>query len=109
MTPKRDIRLFLADVDGALVTTHKVLTEAAKSAVRDLDQAGIAFAVTSGRPPRGMSMLIEPLALRTPIRDQRAQKVKPCRQNWIACRPGTRRYRVGQPNFSTHIAPLAAQ
>jgi Cof subfamily protein (haloacid dehalogenase superfamily) len=44
-----------------------VLTEAAKQAVRELDQAGIAFAITSGRPPRGMSMLIDPLALRTPI------------------------------------------
>jgi hypothetical protein len=32
-----------------------------------LDHAGIAFAITSGRPPRGMSMLIEPLALRTAI------------------------------------------
>ena len=29
--------------------------------------AGIDFAVTSGRPPRGMQMLIEPLALTTPI------------------------------------------
>jgi len=67
MTAQHDIRLFLADVDGALVTKDKVLTEAAKAAVRDLDQAGIAFAITSGRPPRGMSMLIEPLALRTAI------------------------------------------
>jgi Cof subfamily protein (haloacid dehalogenase superfamily) len=32
-----------------------------------LGQAGILFAVTSGRPPRGMSMLIEPLHLTTPI------------------------------------------
>jgi Cof subfamily protein (haloacid dehalogenase superfamily) len=67
MTAQHDIRLFLADVDGALVTKDKVLTEAAKAAVRDLDRAGIAFAITSGRPPRGMSMLIQPLALRTPI------------------------------------------
>jgi hydroxymethylpyrimidine pyrophosphatase-like HAD family hydrolase len=45
-----------------------VLPEAAKAAVRGLDQAGIAFAITSGRPPCGMSMLIdEPLALRTAI------------------------------------------
>ncbi|HKR30320.1 MAG TPA: HAD family hydrolase, partial [Terriglobales bacterium] len=29
--------------------------------------AGIEFAITSGRPPRGMQMLIEPLALTTPI------------------------------------------
>jgi len=28
---------------------------------------GIEFAITSGRPPRGMQMLIEPLALTTPI------------------------------------------
>jgi len=67
MTAEHDIRLFLADVDGALVTRDKVLTEAAKTTVRELDQAGIAFAITSGRPPRGMSMLIEPLALRTAI------------------------------------------
>lgn len=67
MTAQHDIRLFLADVDGALVTKDKVLTEAAKAAVGDLDRAGIAFAITSGRPPRGMSMLIEPLALRTAI------------------------------------------
>ena len=63
----RDIRLLLADVDGTLVTQDKVLTPAAISAARDLAGAGIALAITSGRPPRGMSMLIEPLALRTPI------------------------------------------
>jgi hydroxymethylpyrimidine pyrophosphatase-like HAD family hydrolase len=67
MSGQRDIRLFLADVDGALVTKDKVLTDAAKAAVRELDQADIAFAITSGRPPRGVSMLIEPLALRTAI------------------------------------------
>lgn len=67
MTAEHDIRLFLADVDGALVTTDKVLTEAARAAVRDLDRAGIAFAITSGRPPRGMHMLIAPLALRTAV------------------------------------------
>jgi len=67
MTAQHGIRLFLADVDGALVTKDKVLTEAAQAAVRELDQAGVAFAITSGRPPRGMSMLIEPLALRTAI------------------------------------------
>ena len=67
MSGRRDIRLLLADVDGALVTTDKVLTEATMAAVRDLDQAGVAFAITSGRPPRGMSMLIEPLAVRTPL------------------------------------------
>ena len=61
------IRLFLADVDGTLVTQDKVLTDAAIAAVRDLRQAGVLFAVTSGRPPRGMEMLVEPLDLDTPI------------------------------------------
>jgi Cof subfamily protein (haloacid dehalogenase superfamily) len=61
------IRLFLADVDGTLVTQDKVLTKRAIAAVAKLKQAGILFAVTSGRPPRGMSMLIEPLELTTPI------------------------------------------
>jgi Cof subfamily protein (haloacid dehalogenase superfamily) len=61
------IRLVLADVDGTLVTNDKVLTDRAVEAVRKLGEAGILFAVTSGRPPKGMSMLIEPLNLSTPI------------------------------------------
>jgi Cof subfamily protein (haloacid dehalogenase superfamily) len=61
------ISLVLADVDGTLVTSEKVLTPRAKVAVEALRSAGIAFAITSGRPPRGMAMLIDPLALRTPI------------------------------------------
>jgi len=62
-----DIRLLLADVDGTLVTEDKVLTEAAKATARDLHHAGIILAITSGRPPRGMTMLIEPLALKGAI------------------------------------------
>jgi Cof subfamily protein (haloacid dehalogenase superfamily) len=61
------IRLVIADVDGTLVTRDKVLTERACEVVSKLRDAGIAFAITSGRPPRGMSMLIEPLYLTTPI------------------------------------------
>jgi Cof subfamily protein (haloacid dehalogenase superfamily) len=61
------IRLLLADVDGTLVTSEKVLTDEAIEAVKELGEAGILFAVTSGRPPRGMRMLVEPLALSTPI------------------------------------------
>jgi hypothetical protein len=61
------IRLLLADVDGTLVTPDKVLTKRAISAVHSLGDAGILFAITSGRPPRGMSMLIEPLGITTPI------------------------------------------
>ena len=61
------IRMLLADVDGTLVTQDKVLTDRAIAAVAKLKQAGILFAITSGRPPRGMSMLVEPLQLTTPI------------------------------------------
>jgi Cof subfamily protein (haloacid dehalogenase superfamily) len=61
------IKLLLADVDGTLVTPEKELTPRAVEAVERLHEAGIHFAVTSGRPPRGMSMLVEPLALATPI------------------------------------------
>jgi Cof subfamily protein (haloacid dehalogenase superfamily) len=70
--PKADgqtskIALVLADVDGTLVTADKVLTARAIAAVKGLGAAGIAFAITSGRPPRGMAMLFEPLMLRTPV------------------------------------------
>jgi Cof subfamily protein (haloacid dehalogenase superfamily) len=61
------IRLLLADVDGTLVTQDKILTERAIAAVGKLNQAGMLFAITSGRPPRGMSMLVEPLGITTPI------------------------------------------
>ncbi len=61
------IRLMLADVDGTLVTRDKVLTDRAIEAVHALHAADILFAITSGRPPRGMSMLIQPLQLSTPI------------------------------------------
>jgi hypothetical protein len=57
------IKLLLADVDGTLVTQDKVLTEQAVAASRELQAAGVVLALTSGRPPRGMSMLIEPLKL----------------------------------------------
>ena len=61
------IALVLADVDGTLVTPEKELTARAIAAVRRLKEAGIAFAVTSGRPPRGMAMLVQPLELELPL------------------------------------------
>lgn len=57
----------IADVDGTLVTQDKVLTPRAQDAVRALRVADIRFAITSGRPPRGMSMLFDPLDIDTPI------------------------------------------
>jgi transaldolase len=57
----------LTDVDGTLVTKDKVLTERALRAVRQLRERGIVFTVTSGRPPFGMRMLVEPLGLTMPM------------------------------------------
>ena len=61
------IRLVISDVDGTLVTAQKELTERTRQAAHMLHENGIALAITSGRPPCGMSMLIEPLRLTTPI------------------------------------------
>ena len=67
MAEKRKISLVLADVDGTLVNEEKVLTKRAEAAVRSLHAVGIRFAITSGRPPKGMAMLLEALQLETPI------------------------------------------
>ena len=61
------IRLLLSDVDGTLVRPDKSLAPSTVAAVHALHDAEIHFAVTSGRPPRGMGMLVEPLAIRAPL------------------------------------------
>ena len=50
-------------MDGTLVKDDKSLTQATIDAARALREQGIRLAITSGRPPRGMQMLVEPLAL----------------------------------------------
>ena len=67
MTSQKKIRLVLADVDGTLVTQEKILTDRAIQAVHRLHDKGLLFAITSGRPPLGMKMLIDPLQLQTPV------------------------------------------
>jgi Cof subfamily protein (haloacid dehalogenase superfamily) len=57
----------VADVDGTLLTRGTVLTPRARQAVQRLHSLGVPFAITSGRPPRGMRMLVEPLGLRAPM------------------------------------------
>jgi len=63
----RKISLVVSDVDGTLVTDDKRLTDASINAVRRLKLAGIRFAITSSRPPRGMAMFVKPLQIDTPI------------------------------------------
>jgi len=67
MPSSPSVRLLLADVDGTLITKDKVLTDRAIGAVGKLKTAGVLFALTSGRPPRGMAMFVEPLNITTPI------------------------------------------
>ena len=57
--------LSVANVDGTLVTQEKVLTHNARQVVAQLGQTGILFAITSGRPPRGMQNLIKDLNIST--------------------------------------------
>jgi len=57
------IRLLIADVDGTLVTKKKTLTPRTRVAAAQLRAAGVAFTVTSGRPPRGLTALVEALEL----------------------------------------------
>src|ERR1700682_4458568 len=61
------ISLVISDVDGTLVATDKVLTEASRAAVARLDAQGSAFSIVSSRPPFGLRMLVEALALRLPM------------------------------------------
>jgi Cof subfamily protein (haloacid dehalogenase superfamily) len=59
--------LVISDVDGTLVTHDKRLTDRAIAAVRRLYDKGIGFSICSSRPPFGLRMMIEPLALQLPF------------------------------------------
>ena len=61
------ISLLIADVDGTLVTSDKVLTPAAIDVVRRLGKAGIGFTIVSSRPPRGMAPIVEQLGISLPF------------------------------------------
>jgi Cof subfamily protein (haloacid dehalogenase superfamily) len=63
----KPVKLLIADVDGTLIRQDRVLTDRTCQAVDRLRAAGIQFAITSGRPPRGMAMLVGRLKLTTPL------------------------------------------
>src|SRR5947209_18084107 len=72
MTPSRrspatKISAVISDVDGTLLTEDKVLTAHSRAAAAELRARGIAFAMISSRPSRGMAMLLEPLGITTPV------------------------------------------
>lgn len=61
------VRLVVSDVDGTLVTSTKALTPASVAAATRLREAGIALALVSSRPPRGMAAVAAGLGLTTPL------------------------------------------
>jgi Cof subfamily protein (haloacid dehalogenase superfamily) len=61
------VKLVISDVDGTLITKDKQLTEEAVRARQRLAEAGILFSITSSRPPRGLSMYIDPLDISAPL------------------------------------------
>jgi Cof subfamily protein (haloacid dehalogenase superfamily) len=61
------ISALISDVDGTVVTSKKEVTARTRQAVAELHARGIKVAVISGRPPKGMLMLVEPLGITTPI------------------------------------------
>src|SRR5688572_6964045 len=65
LSPAADqpIAALLADVDGTLITKEKVLTPRTIDAVKGLRERGVVFCITSGRPPRGLRMFVDPLQL----------------------------------------------
>jgi Cof subfamily protein (haloacid dehalogenase superfamily)/HAD superfamily hydrolase (TIGR01509 family) len=82
------VKLLVADVDGTLVTQDKTLTAETRDAVYRLRAAGVEFTITSGRPPRGMAKLVDPLNLSAPIAGfNGAVYVKPDLTTVLAQRP----------------------
>lgn len=61
------ISAVVSDIDGTLVTDDKTLTARTQAAVTDLHAAGIAFAIVSSRPPRGLRNLIATLSITAPV------------------------------------------
>jgi HAD superfamily hydrolase (TIGR01484 family) len=66
-TASKTIAAVLSDVDGTLVAKTKALTPRAIEAIERLHERGVLFAITSGRPPRGMRMLVHPLEMHGPM------------------------------------------
>ena len=64
MTP---IRLLVSDVDGTLVQPDKSLAPSTVAAAARLQAGGVALAIVSARPPRGMRWIAEALHLTAPL------------------------------------------
>ena len=61
------ISLLVSDIDGTLVTSDKLLTDANIDAAVRLAEAGVRLSLVSSRPPMGFAMLTGPLKMTAPI------------------------------------------
>jgi Cof subfamily protein (haloacid dehalogenase superfamily) len=61
------IRLLVSDIDGTLVRDDKTLSDANRSAIRELVTDGVAVTLISARPPSGMLWLAEELGIVGPM------------------------------------------
>lgn len=61
------IRLLVSDVDGTIVQPDKRLAPSTFAAAARLRDAGVALALVSARPPRGIRWIAEALGLATPM------------------------------------------
>jgi Cof subfamily protein (haloacid dehalogenase superfamily) len=61
------LRLLVSDIDGTLVTGDKRLTPASVAAAAALREAGVALALVSSRPPRGIAGIAAQLGANVPI------------------------------------------
>ena len=61
------IRLLVSDVDGTLVQPDKSLTSSTAAAAARVQASGMALAIVSARPPRGMSWIADTLRLTAPL------------------------------------------
>lgn len=67
MTKDTKIRMIASDVDGTLLNSRGIITEESLSAIRAAQQAGIIFAIASGRFPENVYVRIRQYSLSCPI------------------------------------------
>ncbi|MCJ7960143.1 MAG: HAD family hydrolase, partial [Pseudomonas sp.] len=63
----RPIQFLLSDMDGTLLRPDHSLSPRILDAVRALRDAGVAFSLATGRPPRAMLQLIETFGIDVPV------------------------------------------
>lgn len=61
------VKLLVSDCDGTLLTPDKRVSDRSVRALLSLRDAGIEFAVASGRPPLGMSDIVRQAGVTTPV------------------------------------------